>query len=304
MKYKNLKYRKTILFCAIVFLITIANISVDKIRLSQTRDLLARHGGYVYASDFCLYQFDVEKGLWNIIADNIGVRYGLAFGLEKMVYFDYSEYKLKICPIGRIEESVVVETMIDLSETIRCKLAFSNDDRFIACMMMDGSLTVLDLETKSEEFFEKIPDAYDICWSCDNKGLIISSSSQDSQCSQILWLDVKDKSIRTLAKGGRGRVAGADEIAFWRDTDGSGICYKMNILSGEEREVFRSSYLYYKAEWNPSGRFLALCRPAASMVTARLFSKPYIWDSKEQQMYYLPKITATKYARTYWVGRN
>ena len=207
-----------------------------------------------------------------------------------------------MCPMGQIKESVALETKTDWG--LPFKLAISNDARFVAGVLDDGSIKVLDIEMKKEEVFEGIPYVKGFCWSWDQKGLIISSSEWGGKNRQIFWLDVNDKNIRILARGYGARVTGIDEIAFWRNS----MCYKMNVRTGVERKFFIPKSSYGRGEWDLSGRFLVVSRSAATYVPVRLIAKAKIWDTQEERWYYLPNITGgiygTKHARTYWVRNN
>jgi len=297
----------TLTIFVLIFILFVTAYEV-KVR-SQIRDehlksltFVKEAGGRIYCASSDLYVLDPNTGVWLPYSFPSHISSGdyqdTAIRSNKIVFYDYNDYIAKMISIKNVREIQhfpEIKTLfgpcdLSMDNTKLAYFAHHHPDDELA------SLVIFDLKSREKKHFPDIRRVDSVSWLYDNTTLVASVSRK------IIKLDIITGNKEDITSGYWGKVLSKNTFSYWRHNEGFRVCYKMDIITKDQEEIFRTKHFLLGYDWDPSERYLLL-----STVTRThgflIFDIPkyalMVFDTKTKEKYWLPK---TSYAGGFYTG--
>lgn len=225
-------------------------------------------------------------------------KYPFSIGNRKYVYVTRDLNKLIVADIQETEENIYIEKNDGYIVTSNwgSNVALSNDESKLAYVIHPDSqriekpvLIICQLSNFKKKVYKKIGITQVICWSEDDKEIIFSDYRR------IYKLNLLSGDIELITTGYLPKVLPGGSLGFWRDKTRSSFCYKMDLNTRKETELFSLEHYLRGADWSPDGRYVFAYVFSDFLFIRECVGLPILIDTENGRKYRLPKTTSAKY---------
>jgi len=307
-----MKSSKRIIFLSILVAIILPCIAYEfyvrswiRSEISDGLNLIRGIDGNIYFTARGLYVLNPSSGKWELYFEPVrGYDHqNIVINSSTIVFHDWDDRKTKICPISDTNSVSILSEIERLSSP--CNLSSNGRNlayfEFLNPNAPRDSLVILDISKKEKRTFPNIHHGNSVSWSLDGKSLFLGLEGG------ITKLNTGNGRKETITEGHWVKVLPDNKIGFWRIEGGDFICYKMDIATKKEEEVFRTQHVLLGYDWDPSGTRVLISTSAAVhgfLIIPDFVNLLLVWDTNTKKLYRLPTVPRSKSGSIYWVGKK